>query len=130
MSMFSTHFLLQEVTPEATSGDLFSLLARSYGVAAPAIIGLGFLAWTLWRRLISVQDEMVKILHANADKVVPTLVDATNRMDQNSQMMERVAVMMHQLAGRPYDADLTRRLIRILEEAEDQQAPRPRRRTT
>lgn len=118
-------------TPEATSGDLLSLIARSYGIAAPAILGLAFMCWTFWKRLTATQDEMARILHAQAEKVVPALVETTHRLDENSHAMERATMMMHQLAGRPIDVDLSRRLLRQLERLEDEEAPpRVRKRAT
>lgn len=111
--------LLAQATPEATSGDLVQLIARSYGIAAPAILGLGFICWTFWKRLTATQDEMARILHAQAEKVVPALVDSTHRLDENTRAMERAAVMMHKLAGRPVDTDVQRLLLRQLERLED-----------
>lgn len=109
--------LAQETVPE--SGDLLNLIARSYGVAAPAILGLGFMAWTFWKRLTSTQDNLVKLLEAQVHQVVPVMRDATHRLNENSEAMEKVAVMMHQLAGRPgIDPDLWRRVLNAIEAAE------------
>lgn len=109
-------------TPEATSGDLLQLIARSYGIAAPAILGLSFMCWTFWKRLTASQDEMARILHAQAEKVVPALVETTYRLDENSRAMERATLMMHQLAGRPIDADLLHRVLRQLQRVEDKES--------
>lgn len=124
MQLLLAFLLAQETTPDATSGDLFQLIVRSYGIAAPAILGLGFIAWTFWKRLTAAQDEMARVLHAQAEKVVPALVETTHRLDENSHAMERATLMMHQLAGRPVDVDVMRRMLRQLERVEDLEARR------
>ena len=111
--------LLTQETTDLTGQGFISLVIRSYGIAAPVIIGLGFLAWTLWKRLVAVQDELLRVLHAQTDKVVPIMGNATHQLNDNSDVLERATVMMHQLAGRAFDPLTQSKLLRALSVLDD-----------
>lgn len=103
-------------------GVSLDLILKSYGVAAPAILALCAALRILWTRLQASQDEMSRVRDVQLEKVVPALIQNTDQLERSAQVLERTATVMSTVHP---DPELWRRVLRVLEDAEDERRRTP-----